>query len=221
MAALVLAVLGGRPGGVGLPGASDGGPRGQSAGTPIAGTPIAGNEAVAAYRGGPTRTGQQPSPGPADGLALRWSVSLGESAYGDAYGDEGRLADAEDRRTPVVAGGLVYVAAPGGSLRALDAASGQERWRATGPGDMGLATAPVVAGDTVYVGFSGDEATVEGLLVALDAATGVQRWRTRVDPAADAPRQLSAPIVADGRVYVVSGPSGSAVTPITVADGRV
>ena len=55
-------------------------------------------------------------------------------------------------------------------LRALDAATGQERWHVAVPGSSGA-----VVDDGVLVIGTGD-----GFLLGLDAATGDERWRTQV-----------------------------------------
>jgi len=59
--------------------------------------------------------------------------------------------------------------APGYALRALDAASGAERWRTLLEGRV--AFQPVLAGDTLLC------VEEEGQLRALDAASGAERWR--------------------------------------------
>jgi outer membrane protein assembly factor BamB len=80
-------------------------------------------------------------------------------------------------RTPLaVAGGAVYAVSlnpdgGAGVLYAIDTATHGERWRFEA--SEYLATAPAVAGGTVYVGGVGS-------LYALDAATGQQRWQVRV-----------------------------------------
>lgn len=79
-------------------------------------------------------------------------------------------------------GGKVYVATLDGFLKALDAGSGKELWRAdtfmdrdsrfytiTGP--------PQVAGKVVVIGNSGAEFGVRGYITAYDLETGKQAWR--------------------------------------------
>ncbi|MBC8139611.1 MAG: PQQ-binding-like beta-propeller repeat protein, partial [Fibrella sp.] len=66
-------------------------------------------------------------------------------------------------------GNLLYVPTMGGSLYALDAASGKTRWQFASGG--ALFSVPLVESGTVYVG-SGDH-----FVYALDAATGKQRWK--------------------------------------------
>ena len=50
--------------------------------------------------------------------------------------------------TPAVSGGVVYIGTDDGYLHALDAQSGQERWKfKTG----GFSSAPAISGGVVYV----------------------------------------------------------------------
>lgn len=76
-----------------------------------------------------------------------------------------------------------------GTLFALDAATGTERWQFTTDDDLGD---PAVADGLVYV--SSDH----GNLYAVDAATGTERWRVSID----GNRSHYGPTVADGVVYV-------------------
>ncbi|MGW1073785.1 outer membrane protein assembly factor BamB family protein [Streptomyces sp. NPDC002537] len=89
---------------------------------------------------------------------------------------------------PSVAGGGVYAADYLGTVYALDAATGRDRWRiATEPRQS---TEPVlVASGAVHLG-SG------GALYTLDAVTGTPRWRF-----AAGGDVVGAPVVADGRVH--------------------
>jgi outer membrane protein assembly factor BamB len=82
---------------------------------------------------------------------------------------------------PVVDGGQVLVAdtlshegsAPASHLHALDAATGDRRWRADlhAPSQGFFAEPPVVAGDLVYL------PTASGMLLAVDRRTGREVWR--------------------------------------------
>jgi outer membrane protein assembly factor BamB len=66
---------------------------------------------------------------------------------------------------------MVYVGSRDGFLYALDAASGQPKWRYDAQGSWVVGT-PAVDGDSVYVGTSDT-----GLLLALDKRTGRERYR--------------------------------------------
>jgi outer membrane protein assembly factor BamB len=72
-----------------------------------------------------------------------------------------KSATAEGFSPPAVAGGRVYAAGAAKDVRALDAASGKEAWRADLEGGSGVR--PVVIGPTVYV------AARDGGLYAFDA----------------------------------------------------
>ncbi|WP_329254544.1 PQQ-binding-like beta-propeller repeat protein [Streptomyces sp. NBC_01478] len=72
------------------------------------------------------------------------------------------------RSTPTVVDGVVYVGGDGGSLHAVDAATGQRRWsRALNAGPV--RSTPAVRGELVY-------ATAGRSLYATDTGTGEERW---------------------------------------------
>ncbi|WP_051105976.1 caspase, EACC1-associated type [Streptomyces hokutonensis] len=72
------------------------------------------------------------------------------------------------RSTPTVVDGVVYVGGDGGSLHAVDAATGRRRWsRALNGGPV--RSAPAVRGDLVYT-------TAGRALYATDRGTGQGRW---------------------------------------------
>jgi outer membrane protein assembly factor BamB len=115
--------------------------------------------------------------------------------------------DAGALPAPTVSAGTVYVL---GSIDdpvvyAVDAETGDERWRVRTDGDVDVPVA--VAGGVVY---AVDEAAT---VYALDGATGEERWRaTR-----EAGIRRSAPVVADGRVYLGSADGG--VLALRASDG--
>ncbi|MEW5687977.1 MAG: PQQ-binding-like beta-propeller repeat protein [Pseudomonadota bacterium] len=82
-------------------------------------------------------------------------------------------------------GGLAFVLGEDGFFRALDAATGRERWKLQFAQFKACRSRPVVRDGVVYVsrGVRLAEATPNGparhmrYLVALDAATGQERWR--------------------------------------------
>ena len=107
----------------------------------------------------PARTNEQPGPGPSGEPSLRWRT----------YVDLGATS-------PVVAGGVIYVAGHIGSVVAVDGATGAEIWRTP----LGaLASAPTVVDGRVYVGvvFDTESANSEGFVYAFAAATGSELWR--------------------------------------------
>ena len=88
---------------------------------------------------------------------------------------------------PVLVGGLLIVGTAGGDLVALDARTGEERWRGAGGGRF--AGAPAADAGIVV---AADAASIR----AFDAATGASAWQREV--VSDAPRIE----IADGVVYV-------------------
>ena len=79
---------------------------------------------------------------------------------------------------------------------ALDASSGEERWRHEPTDAAAIVSAPSVAAGRVHAVFTGlSETTV----VALDLSSGEQRWSRRVNAAFDV---VAPPVVAAGSVYV-------------------
>src|SRR5215217_2424892 len=124
-------------------------------------TPVAAEPAVAAamFRGNAARTGDQPGPGPVGEPVLHWRFHAGDIVSS----------------SPVLAGGVLYVgsgsfAARTGTLYAIDAANGTERWSVNLTGFV--TSSPAVANGLVYAG------SMDGGFVAVDAATGAERWRT-------------------------------------------
>lgn len=96
-------------------------------------------------------------------LALRWEYRSGVSATFQA--------------TPIVVGGVMYLALPFNHVVALDARSGRQLWRyehvrrpdralCCGPANRGVA----VADGKVFIG------TVDARLIALDARSGQKLW---------------------------------------------
>ena len=122
----------------------------------------------------------------------------------DSGAERWRFATAgEVGSSPAVADGVVYIGSRGthdseevqepevGSVYAVDAATGAERWRfaAGGPVD----SSPAVVNGVVYIG-GGD-----GALLALEAATGEELWRLQTDGVVG-----SSPAVVEGVVYIGS-----------------
>ncbi|MET7645945.1 PQQ-binding-like beta-propeller repeat protein [Streptomyces sp. NPDC005426] len=89
---------------------------------------------------------------------------------------------------PAVTGGGVYLADYLGTVYALDASTGKDRWRIATESRKSIEPVLVVAGN-VHVG-SGSA------LYTLDAVTGTPKWRF-----AAGGEVVGAPVVADGRVH--------------------
>ena len=105
------------------------------------------------------------------------------------------------RATPVHDGGLIFVVSQSGRFVAFSARNGLPVWeRAIGGIEM-----PWVAGDSVFV------LSLDGRLYALRRADGAVRWIAELDgavsldvAASETPPRYVGPIVAGGKVYVVS-----------------
>ncbi len=92
------------------------------------------------------------------------------------------------------AGDLVYAAGRDGKVRALDAATGKQRWQVDT--DLELSAGPGVGYGMVVVG------TSDGDVVALDAATGKPRWKARV------PGEILAPPLVNPEHVIVRSVEG-------------
>jgi polyvinyl alcohol dehydrogenase (cytochrome) len=99
--------------------------------------------------------------------------------------------------TPVVADGTVYVGDWTSHVRALDAATGEERW-AHDLESSYVGGSVALDGDHAYVG------TFDSRIVALDRATGEPAWETDIDPYPKAV-VFGSPVVADGLVVTGVG----------------
>ena len=109
---------------------------------------------------------------------------------------------------PVVADGMMFLAANGGHVMALDPVTGKTIWSMlpTGPGIDARNRGLAVGGGKVYVGLT------DGSLMAVDEKTGAHAWTTYIG---DGPARFgmfvsAAPIYADGLVIggLASGDAG-------------
>jgi outer membrane protein assembly factor BamB len=147
-------------------------------------------------------------------LERLWRVDLGPSYSG-----------------PVVAGDLVIVTetrdAKTEHVRALDRATGKERWHVEWEGSMSvpffaasngswIRSTPCVDGDRVYV------AGIRDMLICLEAATGKEIWRIDFMAALESPLPafgfVSSPLVIGDHVYVQAG---SGFVKLEKATGKV
>ena len=156
------------------------------------------------YHGQPARTGVAAT-GPALGHVRRlWTATVDGAVYAE----------------PLVARGKVIVATENDSVYALDAATGQQLWRAqlgtpVSGGDLpcgnidpsGITGTPVIdsaAGVLYAVTFQRFEHRLE----ALDLASGHVRWQRPIDPPGADPKthqQRAALALSHARVYVAYG----------------
>ena len=96
-----------------------------------------------------------------------------------------------------------------GAVRAVDLATGAERWRSTTP--INGATSSVAADGAFFVG------TGDGRIEALELASGVQRWRATVSTDG---QPAGAPAYADGMVYAGTTEGLVALRSATVTSSR-
>ncbi len=146
----------------------------------------------------------------ADGSRL-WSVRL-DAGYRDQMGSG-------PRSTPTVADGTVYALGAQGSLVAVAAESGAERWRVdlgdlvgARPPQWGVSTSPLVLGDRLLLDAGGSSGSS---VVALNRADGTVAWTSQSDIAG-----YSAPmeVVAEGVRQVVFF-TGTRIVSVDPEDG--
>ena len=87
---------------------------------------------------------------------------------------------------------------PHPTVVALDAATGEERWRADDESQAAIVSTASIAGGTVYVAFTGGQ---ESSIDAFALDTGGRRWRTRFPRFFDL-TATTPPVVTDDAVYV-------------------
>jgi outer membrane protein assembly factor BamB len=115
--------------------------------------------------------------------------------------------------SPVVAHGTVYFGSGDGNVYALDATSGELRWKFT-TGNV-VHASPAYAAGTIFVG------SWDSYLYAIDAATGKEKWRYHGGEDPQIHNQVgfqSSPAVVDGVVY--TGCRDSQVYAIDAATGK-
>jgi quinohemoprotein ethanol dehydrogenase len=124
------------------------------------------------------------------------AARLGFAWEYEARSHRGRVEHGQEA-TPIVVDGVLYVSGPWGSVFAVDAKTGRERWRydpeVDGSYNRRACCDVVNRGLQVWKG-KVYVATLDGFLVALDAATGREVWRadTFIDR--------------DSRFYTITGP---------------
>lgn len=114
------------------------------------------------------------------GAVIAVSLTTGKEVW--------RGPDPEQGAGVAVDGDTAYILAKGGSLFALDAATGRERWKADFGSNLApCASQPLVKDSVIYLtgvsrAIPGDPASLAGYyLFALDAKTGQERWRYRAN----------------------------------------
>jgi outer membrane protein assembly factor BamB len=132
-------------------------------------------------------------------FAVSENPSSGRAAVDAFRSDSGKLAWSFSPArlpagvtSPSVAGGAVFVGFGDGTVRAVDAATGAERWHEPVRADFSPLSSPAYAAGRVYV------VDRNGGLYAFDAATGTRAWDYQFDGTGD----WSAPLVSGGFVLV-------------------
>lgn len=138
--------------------------------------------------------------GSADGIVYALDAEDGSEVWSHAT-EGAELASGEfgfDRRTvqssPAVAGGTVFVGARDGFLYALDAATGERRWRFDHEVSW-VNSSPAVARGLVFAGTSDGQ-----FIQAVDATSGAERWRVT-----SAGIVWTSPLVVGDELYVAEG----------------
>lgn len=132
-----------------------------------------------------------------------WSVSIGKGSQ-----DENALL-----AMPVVADGKVFTVDSEGVVSAFSAKDGGKLWDRTVPDQRG--EEDVIAGSGLaYEQGKLLVTTNFGHILSLDAATGKSQWQRMLQNPL-----RSAPVVADGRIYVVS--TGNVLYDLSFTDGSV
>jgi len=128
-------------------------------------------------------------------LRIRWIRQFDAS---DSRGESTRTES-----TPIVVGGVIFTTEPPPDVVALDARSGEVRWRykrslpdklpaCCSRTNRGLA----VLGNTLFLG------SLEGVLVAINATNGTVIWQTEVANPSDGFTMTGAPLIVNGSVVV-------------------
>lgn len=151
-------------------------------------------------RGDAARSGVMPGPSVANGLESSWQFEAGRSGIS----------------APAVVGDTVFITSGAeigsgsgdrGSIIAVDAQTGDERWRF--PVEHAAGGTPALAGGIVYAGDTG------GVVYALDAETGKELWRQDLQSG-----WTSAPVVVDDTVYIAAAPYRASLH-VAAQDGTI
>jgi len=118
---------------------------------------------------------------------------------------------------PALANGTLFVGQE--NATAINAATGEIRWRTHLGNQTVLEGTPAVSGDTVYYSTKNDTAGIGGYLYALNRTSGAVEWTSAPYP----DWGQSAPVVAGDTVYVATNDCEAAESceGITYPDGRV
>ena len=112
-------------------------------------------------------------------------------------------SDSRSESTPIVVGGVIFITEPPSDVVALDAKSGQVRWRYARSMPDKLPTCCyhtnrglAVLGNVLFLG------GLDGVLVAINATNGNVIWQTQVAKPSDGFTMTGAPLIANESVVV-------------------
>lgn len=107
--------------------------------------------------------------------------------------------------TPVIVGDTIYIADATGTLYAVDAKQGKEKWRLGT--DLGFTTGPAVQKGLLVIG------DLDGQVYAVDAETGKERWR------AETKAEVSGSAAFDRDHVLITSQDGNLYA-FSIADGK-
>lgn len=145
-----------------------------------------------------------------------WDLQTGKQVWFHADKKEKKDKDAEAQRlgissSPGVGDGLLVVGGLEGDVLALDAATGEMKWKAK-VGTEVLA-APAIGQGMVLV------RSIDGRVTAFDAANGERRWFWTKETPALTVRGNSSPLLVPGAVFI--GNDDGTLSAIALATGRL
>lgn len=134
-----------------------------------------------------------------------WRYDLGDAGVARILPHPGVFDWDWQAAKPVISGNVVFVGAGEGSLHAIDASSGERKWRFASNGKIRNAVA--VDGDRVVFG------SADHFVYALDRSTGAEQWRFDTRAPVNA-----APLIWNERVYI--GDRGTGLHALDAASGK-
>lgn len=127
------------------------------------------------------------------GLRVRWIRQFGTIESSKSRGES----------TPIIVNGVIFTVEPPSDVVALDAVSGELRWRYSGslPDNLPVEVLPTnrglaILGKLLFLG------RLDGVLVAINADNGTVVWQARVANPSEGFTMTGAPLVVNGSVVV-------------------
>jgi outer membrane protein assembly factor BamB len=142
---------------------------------------------------------------------LALDASTGEKRWESPIKGIQNITQPAPAPAPAVIDGLVFVGSTDGTLHAIDATTGVERW--TYAAGHSITGSPIVVDGVVYAATGQSQTLLDDMLFALDERTGERLWTFPIDGALN-----TSPAFADGLVYVVGGMASSAQPTVFAVD---